>query len=79
MKLNVRCERIADGSFTFEFSAAGAPYSGVVVPTLADGAPRVLNISYKVPRNEVITKLMRESFDPFVIETVLRELSTPQG
>lgn len=78
MKLSVRCNRRADDSFGFEFSAAGAPYAGVVRFTLSDGVPQRLNIDYTTPRNEVVTSRMREEFDPFVIEEVLRELSTPK-
>ena len=76
MKLSVRCSHNVDGSVCFEFSAAGAPYRGAATPSFTDGAVSGLSVRYSIPRNEVITPKMREEFDPFVIEAVLRELSS---
>lgn len=76
MKISVRCTHSGDGAVAFEFSAAGAPYSGVATPYFTDGVVTGLTVRYSVPRNEVVTPAMRESFDPFVIEAVLRELSS---
>lgn len=79
MKLSVRCTRQDDCTYGFDFTAAGASYRGTVTIAMKDGTPSKLNVTYVEPRNEVITEKMREAFDPFVIEAILRELTSIQG
>lgn len=76
MKLSVRCTRRDDHTYEFGFTASGAPYRGTVDIALADGSPAKLIVKYVEPRNDVVTEKMREAFDPFVIDAVLRNLTS---
>lgn len=73
MKLNVACTRTSDSEFAFEFTNTGARYRGTAAVTFdAAGKLEKINVAYSEPRNEVASEKMREAFDPYIIEEILR-------
>lgn len=76
MKLDVRCTRKDDRTYEFVFSSTGVSYRGTVDIALEDDTPSKLTVKYTEPRNDTITDKMRESFDPYVIDAILRKLTT---